>query len=479
MDTVKNSLSVLIIAGVFAAAIIIRGEPSENRALISMTVYLTSFIIILGFSWFSYRSSVNMPILYSCFALLVVLKYFVLTGNTTFIVMLSNIALGGINGLSILLMGTLLSFSSPKTVRPIILLGVIAAVLVFPVLNTISVLDVDIIRQILFFIVLIALLLFMILNRKNLQHFSPAKQILKAQSNEGIKWREILFSQNRTIQITLFMTIPFFFCLGVFRGYSLDLGYSLINSNLIMYGVAAILLILLVIDRVKQSNTFFNMLCFAIEGIYMIIIFSMLVVADYPVELFGIMRAGIIILQVWIIILLSELSLEKSVSPPFLYGIFALVYLLPNVVGDIVASYLLPISAEAIPMLVGGALMTIAIAAVIIILLLINSRSPDMSSHAFAASATLDKGKASSEDSATRQKDEHILAVCKEYGLTEKESEVISLYSQGRSVRNISSKLYISESTTRTYIQRAYTKLNIHNRQQLLDILDEAKEVTR
>jgi len=56
------------------------------------------------------------------------------------------------------------------------------------------------------------------------------------------------------------------------------------------------------------------------------------------------------------------------------------------------------------------------------------------------------------------------------------ESEAVQLYSQGRSVRSISSKLFISESTARTYIQRVYTKLEIHNRQELLDLLDEAEE---
>jgi DNA-binding CsgD family transcriptional regulator len=246
-----------------------------------------------------------------------------------------------------------------------------------------------------------------------------------------------------------------------------------------MYSIAAILLALLVIDRVTRNKTWFNMLCFAIEGIYMVIIFSLLVSEDFPVELFGIMRAGIVILQVWLLILLSETFIKQSVSPIFVYGILAVVYLLPNVIGDIAASFLLSVSANTVPILVGGALMTIAVAAGVIVILFIKNKDPDVRIRSEEQAAAQDRKNMIPHDEALSQKDEHFVSFCTQYGLSKMESEVISLYSQGRSVRTISAKLFISESTTRTYIQRVYAKLNIHNRQKLLDILDEVKETTQ
>ena len=43
---------------------------------------------------------------------------------------------------------------------------------------------------------------------------------------------------------------------------------------------------------------------------------------------------------------------------------------------------------------------------------------------------------------------------------------------QGRSKTAIGEKLFISEYTVRTYVKNIYGKLDVHNKQQLLDFLD-------
>ena len=43
---------------------------------------------------------------------------------------------------------------------------------------------------------------------------------------------------------------------------------------------------------------------------------------------------------------------------------------------------------------------------------------------------------------------------------------------QGRSKTAIGEKLFISENTVRTYVKNIYGKLDIHSKQQLLDLLD-------
>jgi DNA-binding NarL/FixJ family response regulator len=124
--------------------------------------------------------------------------------------------------------------------------------------------------------------------------------------------------------------------------------------------------------------------------------------------------------------------------------------------------------------------MTIAASAIVIVLLLTKSNISDLNS-----SAQTDVLNQMPEDTPPPPPfipplggggGDPFIFFCTTHGLSKMESEVIHLYSQGRSVRSISSKLFISESTTRTYIQRVYTKLNIHNRQKLLDLLDEAEK---
>ena len=56
--------------------------------------------------------------------------------------------------------------------------------------------------------------------------------------------------------------------------------------------------------------------------------------------------------------------------------------------------------------------------------------------------------------------------------LTERECEVVRHLAQGRSKTAIGEKLFISENTVRTYVKNIYGKLDIHSKQQLLDLLD-------
>lgn len=58
------------------------------------------------------------------------------------------------------------------------------------------------------------------------------------------------------------------------------------------------------------------------------------------------------------------------------------------------------------------------------------------------------------------------------FGLSSRETEVMELIARGHSVANIAEKLVISENTVRTHSKHIYTKLDIHSRQELLDLLE-------
>ena len=57
-------------------------------------------------------------------------------------------------------------------------------------------------------------------------------------------------------------------------------------------------------------------------------------------------------------------------------------------------------------------------------------------------------------------------------GLTRRETEVLHLLMEGRSVPYIQEKLYISEGTARTHVKHIYQKTGVHSRQELLDLLE-------
>ncbi len=59
------------------------------------------------------------------------------------------------------------------------------------------------------------------------------------------------------------------------------------------------------------------------------------------------------------------------------------------------------------------------------------------------------------------------------YQLTDRECEIINLLMSGRSVRSASEELFLSENTIKTHIRSIYKKLNVHNRQEMIDKLSE------
>ena len=66
-----------------------------------------------------------------------------------------------------------------------------------------------------------------------------------------------------------------------------------------------------------------------------------------------------------------------------------------------------------------------------------------------------------------------IAALKKQYQLSERETEVISLYAQGHTQKKIASELFITPGTVHEHIRHAYTKTGLHSRQQILDFIHE------
>ena len=62
--------------------------------------------------------------------------------------------------------------------------------------------------------------------------------------------------------------------------------------------------------------------------------------------------------------------------------------------------------------------------------------------------------------------------VAQAYGLTAKETEVLMLAAKGRTNQRIREELGISTGTVNTHLMHIYKKLDVHDRQQMLDMLD-------
>lgn len=62
--------------------------------------------------------------------------------------------------------------------------------------------------------------------------------------------------------------------------------------------------------------------------------------------------------------------------------------------------------------------------------------------------------------------------ITERYGLSARESEVLYAFSHGRNVAYLAEKLVLSENTIRSHSKTLYTKLGVHSRQELLDLVE-------
>ena len=63
-------------------------------------------------------------------------------------------------------------------------------------------------------------------------------------------------------------------------------------------------------------------------------------------------------------------------------------------------------------------------------------------------------------------------SLSQQHGLTARENDTLLLLAKGRDVPSIAKQLFISENTVRSHSKSIYKKLDIHSKQELLDLLE-------
>lgn len=69
-----------------------------------------------------------------------------------------------------------------------------------------------------------------------------------------------------------------------------------------------------------------------------------------------------------------------------------------------------------------------------------------------------------------------VQAVKEIYRLSARETEVMELIARGNSVARIAEMLFVSENTIRTHSKRIYAKLDVHKKQELIDLIESTEE---
>ena len=63
------------------------------------------------------------------------------------------------------------------------------------------------------------------------------------------------------------------------------------------------------------------------------------------------------------------------------------------------------------------------------------------------------------------------LQLAEQHRLTKREQQVFELLAQGRSTTDVATALDVSENTAKTHIKRLYKKLDVHSKQDIIDLV--------
>lgn len=183
----------------------------------------------------------------------------------------------------------------------------------------------------------------------------------------------------------------------------------------------------------------------------------------------------------------AQASRERGINPVFIYGFFGgIVYMLHDV------GYIMGIFAGSLNELGLQPLTSIALFSVYLLALVYfvgqggfkQALSPNRARAerielipTAAAPAKRKRPSASAEDEGeARGYQDRVSKQCalvkKHYKLSDREAEVMELIARGNTVARIAETLLVSENTIRTHSKRIYTKLDIHRKQELADLVD-------
>ncbi|OUO91118.1 helix-turn-helix transcriptional regulator [Gordonibacter sp. An230] len=92
---------------------------------------------------------------------------------------------------------------------------------------------------------------------------------------------------------------------------------------------------------------------------------------------------------------------------------------------------------------------------------------------------TADDGKDESEKASASKLIDPIEKNCQrlaaEHRLSRRQTEVLTLLAHGYDIRTVARKLYVSENTVRTHAKKIYTTLNVHSKQEIIELSNEMR----
>ncbi len=167
----------------------------------------------------------------------------------------------------------------------------------------------------------------------------------------------------------------------------------------------------------------------------------------------------LIVLFAWLT--LSDIAHHSKLPAPWVFGAGWACYTAPFAIGSIAAS--------AYP---DGAIAPVVIVALMFVLLLLSTFCLELRDQDTKWIFAELRGEPVSEPVDYRSIDERCEVVGKQHGLTPRELEIMQLLCKGRTKAYIAETLYLTENTVKGHTKHIYSKLDVHSKQELMDMVE-------
>lgn len=165
---------------------------------------------------------------------------------------------------------------------------------------------------------------------------------------------------------------------------------------------------------------------------------------------------------------------------PYYYATAAwAVYIFPRALTRFVVVSVAPVLADNVQTIIVGALILLSAQVVFVQMVWLERSKPQSEEAAPGKSIRtilgLDDIEGAPEDPETIRRElmrNNTRQVQEQFMLSDRETEVLTMYALGMTQRKIAEKLCISPGTTHTHIKRIYAKTDLHSRQEILDYIE-------
>lgn len=250
--------------------------------------------------------------------------------------------------------------------------------------------------------------------------------------------------------------------IGIINGIDADLSAPLTAEANIFLHLCEIVLGCVVLLRAVPRHREFDF--FQIWRIILVFMATGLVIMPFlqgdaravALSLVGVAQTIVVIL-LWLA--LMDIAHYSSLHPYAVFGAGWVLYALPLAAGYFFAQFI-PMDAQ------GSSIAPVLSYALILMLMFIVDSYPAGIRRIFA-----DLGPTIPANDRFPDLERNCQQVGKEHGLTPREIEVMELICKGRSKAYIAETLFVAENTVRSHSKHLYAKLNVHSKQELIDLV--------